>query len=81
MRRIRFGKYGMQEDPTGRDVCWSINGREYLARVTGFYRDETRSFIVLRTRYFNGEEGPEVAASYVSVLEDEWKPAADKETI
>ena len=68
LRRIRFGKYGLAEDPTGAII--TAGGRLY--EVTGVYYREMPAAIMLTTRHFNRELGPDFAASYVKlVLPDE----------
>lgn len=70
-RRIEYRKGRIAEDPRGLDVTWTVKARTYLARVEDAYYRESPPAVMLRTRYFNGEAGPEVCAGSVSVLERE----------
>ena len=70
MRRLRFGKYGLAEDPRGQHITWKIGEREYLAECVGLEATPTIGGGNLITRYFNGEAGPAVRPSVVMVLED-----------
>jgi hypothetical protein len=65
-RRIKFGKFGLAEDPIGLDAVF---GDSRVARIVGTYRRDEPPAIMLRLRYFNGEDAPDLAASYVYVLE------------
>lgn len=69
MRRLRFGRFGLQEDPRWAHVVFDIGERHYIVQVTEVYRAEERGMTMLRTRHLNGEVGPDVAASFVHVLE------------
>jgi hypothetical protein len=66
MRRIRFNRWGLAEDPTHAQIV-GIDGRLY--DVVGTYRREYPAAVMLRTRHFNGEPGPDMAASSVYILE------------
>lgn len=67
-RPLLISKFGLAEDPIGADITWGDGKRTYLARVEGVRRDDEHGYILLKTRYFNGEEGPEVSAGIVQVL-------------
>ena len=68
LRPIRYGRFGLAEDPTGQIVTWTIGERTYLADVIGVYHRESPAAFMLRTRHFSGESGPEVAASAVRLV-------------
>lgn len=67
IRAIRFGRFGMKEDPTGQIVSFTRNGPR-LAEVTGYYLREFPQAIMLRLKHFNGEDAGEVAASSVRLV-------------
>jgi hypothetical protein len=67
-RRLKFGRFGLTEDPRGQIVTWSVGERTYLAEVTGCEYDHFRGITLLQTTHFNGEPGPEVPAGIVHVL-------------
>jgi hypothetical protein len=68
-RYVRFHKGRLAEDLRGAHVTWSIRDRTYLATVTAVTYDN--GIFRLSTRYFNGEQGPTVAAGAVQVLSQE----------
>lgn len=68
-RRIRFGRFGLLENPVGLCVTWNQGERIMLADVIGTYRREHPQAIMLTVRHFNGEDAPDIAASAVRVLE------------
>lgn len=74
-RKLRFGRYGMQEDPREQVAVWTAEGREQIARVTGFYQKHIAAgdyrVLMLTTRFFCGDTGPDVPARDVMVLEEE----------
>ena len=70
-RPIRFGRFGLKEDPTGAHVV-TADGRLY--DVLGVYYRELPAAFMLRVRHFNGETAPDIAASAVRILEREWTP-------
>lgn len=67
-RRLKFGRWGLAENPIGHYITWDVGDRTYLAEVTGVYRNEVLNCTFLRTKHFNGEDAPDVAASHVYVL-------------
>lgn len=67
-RKIRFGRFGLKEDPRGLTVTWTVGDRIFLATVTGVRYVEGRGCFLLQTRHFCGDEGPEVSACFVTVL-------------
>ena len=68
MTKFRFTKFGLAENPIGRQVKWQVGERTYLADVRGVYRDETRGFTMLRVSHFCGEPAPDVCASIVEII-------------
>ena len=46
LRPIRYGRFGLAEDPTGQIVTWTIGERTYLADVIGVYRRESPAAFV-----------------------------------
>ncbi len=66
-----FGRFGWKVNPIGAQVTWTVRGRTYLADVVGLERNEQRGCWILKTRHFNGEAAPDVAATFVTVLERE----------
>ena len=67
-RPIKFNRWGLAEDPVGQIARWWAGGRFYLAEIIGTYRREFPPAVMLQTRHFNGEVGPEVAASAVKLV-------------
>lgn len=67
-RRLTFNKFGLAEDPRGYFVTWTVGERTYLAEVVGVVRDEVRGIVLLKTKHFNGEPAPDVAAAVVEVI-------------
>jgi hypothetical protein len=72
MRRFRFNKFGLAEDPREAHVVFDLAGRHYIVEVVGVRRNETRGCTLLQTRHMDGSEGPEVSAAFVHVLEREY---------
>lgn len=68
LRLIRFGKHGLAEDPRGQIVTWKAGDRTYLASVVGTYRREFPAAVMLQTRFFCGDDAPDVAASAVRLV-------------
>jgi hypothetical protein len=64
--RIRFSRWGLAENPIHAQIV-TDDGKLY--DVIGTYRRECPSAIMLQTRHFNGELGPDLAASSVWVLD------------
>jgi hypothetical protein len=75
MRKFLFGKHGLKENPTEQVVTWSVGEREYLARVTGVTKKRISAgdyeVLMLQTRFFCGNKGPDVPARDVFVLEQD----------
>jgi hypothetical protein len=75
MRKLVFGRYGLKEDPTERTVTWSVGERDYIARVTGVSKKRMAAgdydILMLQTRFFCGDNGPDVPARDVNVLEED----------
>lgn len=67
-RAIKFNRFGLAENPIGLDAVW---GDSRIARIVGTYRREEPPDIMLKLRYFNGVEAPDLSASYVRILERE----------
>jgi hypothetical protein len=65
-RRLKFTRWGLAENPVGAHIV-TEGGKLY--DVVGTYRRELPAAIMLQTRHFNGEPGPDIAASAVYVLE------------
>lgn len=65
------GRYNfpMRTSPVGDQVTWDERDRTFIVDVVGFYRRELPACIMLKTRHFNGEAGPDVSAGAVRVLE------------
>jgi type III secretory pathway component EscT len=72
-RKFKLTKFGLAENPVGAQIAWKVGDRHYLADVTGCFFDQVRGVTILKTRHFNGEVAPEVAASYVDVLVREFE--------
>lgn len=64
IRPIKCGRFGLKEDPTGAII--TAGGRLY--EVTGTYYRESPAAIMVTTRHFNREPGPDFAASYVRLV-------------
>lgn len=59
MRKIKFSRYGMAENPKGYHVALPFRGRTLLGEVLSF----------VNVRHFNGEMWPiQAAASAVDVI-------------
>jgi hypothetical protein len=72
-RPIKFGKYGMLEDPTERHIVWTSGGRDYIAICKGFYLKKMPGdyrVVMLRACFLNREPAPDVPARDVKVLEE-----------
>lgn len=67
-RRPHFANGRPSEDLRGAIVTWKVGARDYLARVESQRYNETLSLVMLKTRHFNGEEGPEVPYGIVELL-------------
>lgn len=68
-RKLKFGKFGIQENPVGLKVALAVGNRTHLGDVIGAYRDETRGMTMLKVRYFCGDMWPfDPAAASVSVI-------------
>lgn len=66
---IRFGRFGMAENPLGRDVVFVTDGRERIARVAGVYRREGyNAATMLHLKYFCGDDAPDVHVGAVWIL-------------
>lgn len=65
IRSIRFGRFGLKEDPTGQIV---VDRQGKLYDVTGVYYRQLPACFMLRVRYFNGEAAPDIAASAVKLV-------------
>lgn len=70
--RIEFTRFGLKHDYRGAHVAYTLGGRDYLATITGAYRNEVLGCTMLELRHFNGEQAPTVCATAVDVLEREW---------
>jgi len=69
MRRFRFNKFGLAENPVGRHVYLDYQGRRLLGEVRECYRRETPSAIMLKVNHFNGEPWPiEPTATVVQII-------------
>jgi hypothetical protein len=66
--KFTFSKFGISENPVGTKVAWNVGSRHYLADVVGCYRSELTGVTMLETRHFNGEDAPDVAATYVEII-------------
>lgn len=69
VRRIRFCKHGLAENPEGYQVAMHWKGRELLGDVLRCEYNHTRGVFNLTVRHFNGEIWPiQPVASAVQVL-------------
>ncbi len=68
-RPLKFTKHGLAEDPRGGHVTWMTGERRHIATVVGVYYRQSPAGLVLKTRYFCGDEGPDVSAGAVQILE------------
>ena len=68
MRRFKFTKFGIAEDPRGAQVTWTVGDRKFLADVVGVYRDEILGCTMLNVRAFCGEAFPPISASNVHII-------------
>jgi hypothetical protein len=70
MRRLRYNKFGLAENPIDQQVRMVYCGRVLLGDVRDFSRDEVTGSIRLRVNHFNGEPWPiEPVANLVEVFE------------
>lgn len=72
VRRIKFSRWGLAEDPIGMFVSYSVNGRTKLREVVGTYRSETPSVVMLQLRSFDRTITEDVAAAFVEVIEPDY---------
>ena len=68
MRRLRFGKFGLLEDPRGYFIRYKTRDGYALREVTGVYRREEPPATMLKVRSFNREIVEDVAAGCVEVI-------------
>jgi hypothetical protein len=74
MRKLKWSKFGPAEDPGGLKIAVdALNGigwrRSMLLDVVGVRRDDILGATFLKTRRFNGKEGPDVAYLDANVIE------------
>jgi hypothetical protein len=69
MRRLRFNRWGLTEDPRGYFVRYPKGDGFALREVTEVYRREFPPAVMLKVRSFNREIVEDVAAGYVEVIE------------
>ena len=75
-RYLKFGRWGLAEDPRGAHVVFTRDGREQLATVEdAYYSDKAAEGWFLKLRYFNGEPVKDISAGCVQVLDRDWKPS------
>lgn len=72
IRRVKITRWGC-EDVRGAHVVWDIGGRHYIGEVMDISRNETRGVWLLHCRHMDGSPTPDVAASYVKLLEREYE--------
>ena len=66
---VKMGRFGLKEDPIGRDVVFTLHGVERIARVIGIYQREGYSpVMMLRLRYFCGDDAPDIHIGAVKIL-------------
>lgn len=57
-KRLKHTKFGLAEDPRGRQVAFEYQGRVLLGDVIDVSRDYVTGSVRLRVRHFNGEMWP-----------------------
>lgn len=68
--RLKFGKFGLAEDPRGQHVLMP-NGT--LREVYDFYRREFPAAYMLKVRSFNREIVEEIVAEAAQILDRSWE--------
>lgn len=58
MRKIKYNKFGVAENPIGLQVSMKYHGLVIMGDVTGFYRDEITGSDHLIVQHFNGDSWP-----------------------
>ena len=74
IRKVKITRWGC-EDVRGAHCVWTVAGRRYIGEVTDIYREETRGCWMLRCKHMNGEPTPDVAATFVNLLERTYENA------
>jgi hypothetical protein len=69
-RVIKFGKFGLAEDPIGQHVLMPDGS---IREVYGTYRREFPSVVMLKVRSFNREIVDEIAAGSAKILDRSWE--------
>lgn len=68
-RRLRYGKFGLLENPIGKHVKLEYGGRVLLGDVIAAKRCEARGAVILTVKHFCGDLWPiQPAASAVIVI-------------
>lgn len=67
LRYIKFTR-GLGEDPTGEFITWRDRGTRVAECIGTYRREGPPACTMLRTRHFNGEAGPDIAASAVQII-------------
>jgi hypothetical protein len=57
-RKLKYGKFGLAEDPRGLVVSLSHRGAQLVGEVTGAYYDAVTHGIRLKVSFSNGEPWP-----------------------
>lgn len=68
LRCIKFTRWGLGENPTGEFITWQDRGTRVAECIGTYRREGPASSIMLRTKYFNGEAGPDLVAGAVQII-------------
>lgn len=69
MRRLRFSRWGLAEDPRGYFIRYKTTDGYALREVVDVWRRESPPAVMLRVRTFNRELTEDVAAGAVEVIQ------------
>ena len=74
MARVKITRWGC-EDVRGAHAVWSVGGRKYIGEVMDIYSAPVMGTWMLRCRHMDHSSTPDVAASYVELLERTYENA------
>jgi hypothetical protein len=73
-RRVKITRWGC-EDVRGAHAVWSVAGRKYIGEVMDIYSAPVTGAWMLCCRHMDHSPTPDVAASYVELLERTYENA------
>jgi hypothetical protein len=74
MARVKITRWGC-EDVRGAHATWTLAGRLYIGEVVDIYAAPVTSAWMLRCKHMDGTPTPDVAASFVNLLERTYQNA------